>query len=210
MGSNLKTKWNEVLSHGRNPSKYLVMLRRFPNFRKVRIQVIYFGLSVRAEQKFKNAFSCKPWAVPVFSTNKLWPSADDTDGYLRRWVIIPFPRKLDRSKGFDESTLHAETAGVLTKALAYLRVLVGRGKFAPAGAALEVMDEFRTRNEPVRLWLKDTKSVYLDHKNTRITREDAYSLSQWWLNGNGYRVASLGEICNSIRREGFQEQNANG
>lgn len=166
--------------------------------------------TVRAEKKFKNAFSYKPWAVPVFSANKLWRSADDTEGYLRRWVIIPFPRKLDRSKGFDESTLHAEAAGVLNKALANLRVLMERGKFAPAGSALEVMDEFRTQNDPVRLWLKDTSSVYVGHENTRISRNDAYSRYHWWCTENGYRAKSSGELYNSLRREGFEEQNSNG
>lgn len=166
--------------------------------------------TVRAEKKFKNAFSYKPWAVPVFSANKLWRSADDTEGYLRRWVIIPFPKKLDRSKGFDEETLHVEAPGVLNKALANLRVLMKRGRFDPAGSALEVMDEFRTQNDPVRLWLKDTSSVYVGYENTRISRNDAYSRYHWWCIENGYRVKSSGELYSSLRRAGFGEQQSNG
>jgi len=57
--------------------------------------------TVRAEKKFKDGFSYNPWAVPVFSANKLWRSADDTEGYLRRWVIIPLPTELDHNSGAD-------------------------------------------------------------------------------------------------------------
>jgi len=166
--------------------------------------------TVRAEKKFKDAFSYKPWAVPVFSANKLWRSSDDTEGYLRRWVIIPFPHELDRTKKFDESLLQAEASGIFNKAVTNLSILMERGAFAPNGAALDVMDEFRTQNDPVRMWLKDTSSVYTIFPSDRMSRDAAYEAYRWWCMSNGYKPKGSRELYSSLRREGFEEQSSNG
>jgi P4 family phage/plasmid primase-like protien len=166
--------------------------------------------TVRAEEKYKKAFSFTPWAVPVFSANKLWRSADDTEGYYRRWVIIPFPNKLDRSKSFDEGLLHAEVAGIANKALANLRALMERGRFAPNGAALEVMDEFRLQNDPVRMWLEDKTMVHTGVPNTRMKTTDTYQNYTMWCALNGYKAKGSKEFYSSLRREGFKVQASNG
>jgi len=152
----------------------------------------------------------KPWAVPVFSANKLWRSSDDTKGYLRRWVIIPFPHELDRTKKFDESLLQAEASGIFNKAVANLSILMERGAFAPNGAALDVMDEFRTQNDPVRMWLKDTSSVYTIFPSDRMSRDAAYEAYRWWCISNGYKPKGSRDIYSRLRREGFEEQSSNG
>lgn len=166
--------------------------------------------TVRAEKKFKDSFTFNPWAVPVFSANKMWRSSDDTDGYLRRWVIIPFPRKLDRSIGFDEKLIHMEAAGILNKAIEHLRVLMERGRFDLNGAAGEALEEFRTQNDPVRMWLKDDSSVRVGLNGSRISRQDAYNTYRWWCLEQGFKVTSSDKLYKALRREGFDEQSSNG
>jgi putative DNA primase/helicase len=166
--------------------------------------------TVRAEKKFKDSFAYNPWAVPVFSANKLWRSADDTEGYLRRWIIIPLSTELDRSKNFDENVLWAEASGIFNKAIANLQVLIARGKFSPTGSALEVMDEFRTQNDPVRLWLKDESSIYVNLPNSRMLRESVYENYRWWCISNGYKAKAKDQLFKSLRNEKFKEQSSNG
>jgi len=166
--------------------------------------------TVRAEKKFKDSFAYNPWAVPVFSANKLWRSADDTEGYLRRWIIIPLPTELDRSKDFDENILWAEASGIFNKAIANLQVLIARGKFSPTGSALEVMDEFRTQNDPVRIWLKDESAIYVGLPHSRMLREEVYNNYQWWCVNNGYKPKAKDQLFKSLRNEKFQEQSSNG
>lgn len=166
--------------------------------------------TVRAEKKFKDSFAYNPWAVPVFSANKLWRSADDTEGYLRRWIIIPFPNELDRSRNFDETVLWAEASGVFNKAIANLQVLMTRGKFSPNGSALEVMDEFRTQNDPVRMWLKDESSIYVGLPHSRMLRESVNENYRWWCISNGYKPKAKDQLFKSLRNEKFQEQSSNG
>ena len=47
--------------------------------------------TITAEFKGTNSFEFTPWAVPVFSANKIPGSADVTTGYLSRWLVINFP-----------------------------------------------------------------------------------------------------------------------
>jgi putative DNA primase/helicase len=166
--------------------------------------------TVRAEEKFKKAFSFTPWAVPVFSANKFWRSADDTEGYYRRWVIIPFPTKVDRRKNFDESLLELEISGIFNKAVANLNVLMERGHFEPVGSSLDVAREFRTQNDPVEMWLQDDSEVSLNDPTTRIERQHALHAYSSWCGRNNHKPKSAREFYTSLRRKGFEESSSNG
>lgn len=166
--------------------------------------------TVRAEEKFKKAFSFTPWAVPVFSANKFWRSADDTEGYYRRWVIIPFPTKVDRRKMFDESLLQSEIPGIFNKAVANLKVLMERGHFEPFGSSLDVAREFRTQNDPVEMWLQDDSEVSLDDPTARIERQHALYAYTSWCGRNNHKPKSAREFYTSLRRKGFEESSSNG
>ena len=47
---------------------------------------------ISAEHKGRDRFDFVPWAVPLFSANKIPASSDVTTGYLSRWLVVPFPR----------------------------------------------------------------------------------------------------------------------
>lgn len=166
--------------------------------------------TVRAEEKFKKAFSFTPWAVPVFSANKFWRSADDTEGYYRRWVIIPFPTKVDRLRDFDESVLHSEIPGIFNKAVANLKVLMQRGHFEPVGSAFDVAQEFRTQNDPVEMWLQDESAVSLADPTGRTERKAALSAYTYWCRRNNHQPQSGRSFYDSLRRKGFVDYKSNG
>lgn len=84
------------------------------------------------------------------------------------------------------------------------------GRFAPNGAALEVMEEFRIQNDPVRMWLDDRNAVLAGVPGTRMKRTEAYNNYSMWCLANGYKSKGSREFYNSLRREGIKEQNSNG
>jgi phage/plasmid-associated DNA primase len=57
------------------------------------------GDLIRAEFKFRDAFSFRCYALPLFSANELPRTADQTDAWFDRWIIIrrrsPPPRGPD-------------------------------------------------------------------------------------------------------------------
>src|ERR671924_1147498 len=74
---------------------------------------------VSAEHKYGDRFDFTPWAVPVFSANKIPGSADVTTGYLARWVVVDFPYDFTgkEQRGLsDRLTTKAELSGIAAKA----------------------------------------------------------------------------------------------
>jgi len=159
---------------------------------------------ILAQKKYGHPFSFTPWAVPIFSGNKTWRSNDDSDGYMRRWIIIPFPNKVDRSRDFDEAGLLGETAGIFNAAMRHLPALMERHDFAPRGLALRVLNEFKIESDAVRLWLSEDERV-TQSEEARSDRKTLYrSYSQWCME-NGYKTKTSTELYKSLCALGFKE-----
>ena len=114
---------------------------------------------IRAERKYGQPFSFTCWAVPVFSANKIPASADPSEGYLRRWLVVPFPNRLTDTDiaGFDERALHttAELEGVVARSIEGLRRLMERGRFDYPPSVLAAADSFAAEVDHVRSYLAD-------------------------------------------------------
>jgi P4 family phage/plasmid primase-like protien len=159
---------------------------------------------ILAQKKYGQPFSFTPWAVPIFSGNKTWRSNDDSEGYMRRWIIIPFPNKVDRSREFDESELLRETAGIFNIAMRHLPTLMERHDFAPRGLALEVLNEFKVESDAVRLWLSEDERV-TQSESGRCERKTLYGRYSLWCMENGYKAKTSTELFKSLRALGFKE-----
>jgi P4 family phage/plasmid primase-like protien len=100
---------------------------------------------ISAEHKGRDRFDFTPWAVPVFSANKIPASSDVTVGYLSRWLVVPFPNDFT---GREDRTLDrrlqakAELQGIAVKAMPALRRLMARGDFDLPESGRQARDEF--------------------------------------------------------------------
>ena len=63
------------------------------------------GDTIQAEHKYGAAFDFSPWALPFYSTNKAFGSADSSEGWVARWVVVPFPTSF---MGREDRTLDAK------------------------------------------------------------------------------------------------------
>ena len=60
-------------------------------------------------------FDFTPWALPFYSMNKSFASADSSEGWWARWVVVPFPNTFTgkENRGLDrELRTDAELSGV--------------------------------------------------------------------------------------------------
>ncbi|MCE4024673.1 phage/plasmid primase, P4 family [Microbacterium sp. Au-Mic1] len=164
------------------------------------------GDTLTAERKYRDSFPFRPYAVPVFSANKVWRSSDDSDGYFRRWTVLPFTTKLDRSQRFDEGKLYAETPGIFNRAMDALRDLHERGEFDVRGTAREAREEFEQDSDPMRLWLAQDDLVDADRGNEslRTKRADLFARYKTWCQANDYKHSSnSGEFYKSLKGLGY-------
>lgn len=166
--------------------------------------------TIQAQHKFQQLFSFQAYAVPLFSANKLWRSSDTTDGYFRRWVIIPFNHKVDRAKHFDETWLWNESPGIFNKAMVGLRRLMSQGDFTMTDEAKRIFEEFQTESDVVRMWLNSDDSISTGDEKARTRKTSVYNQYKMWCFENGFKPLSSGELSKSLRAIGYETVKYNG
>lgn len=121
--------------------------------------------TLAAERKFGDRFVFENWAVPLFSANKIPGSNDVSEGYLRRWVVLHFHKRILNPTLGMSNLLRTETEGIAYKAVDALRTLMMRGEFDPQGKAMEAKAEFAETIDQVRQWIAshDTVSAPGEH-----------------------------------------------
>jgi putative DNA primase/helicase len=116
------------------------------------------GLSV--QHKFQRPFDLYPFCRLVFSANHPPRSADSSEAFFRRWLVIPFARQFDEGAAGtrDRDALDAELAdprelsGVLNKAFDVLPALRRHG-ITQTPSMQEAWSEFRAATDPLAVWL---------------------------------------------------------
>ena len=135
-----------------------------------RFKEVTAGDVIEAEYKYGHPFSFHPVATMVASFNEMPATVDRSEGFFRRWIVLPFPHRfIDQSEATgapDERTRDPqavrlvsqppELAGFLNRAVAGLNRLHDRGDFDPPVQALLAMDRFREYGDPVVAFLKET------------------------------------------------------
>ena len=113
--------------------------------------------TIQAERKFGQPFEFTPWALPVYSTNKPFGSADSSEGWSDRWIVIPFPRYFSD----DDKDIHldaklqttTELQGVMVKGVVALRDLMARGHLLIPPSVAEAKHQFILASDAVRAWI---------------------------------------------------------
>lgn len=120
------------------------------------------GDAIQAERKYGAAFDFRPWALPIFSTNKPFGSDDSSEGYWARWVIVPFPNSFI---GREDRGLEArigtpeELQGILRRGLEALQDLMARGRMLEPESVTEAKQRFIVSGDAVRGWLDEVVTL---------------------------------------------------
>jgi putative DNA primase/helicase len=158
---------------------------------------------VSAEYKGRDRFEFTPWAVPVFSANKIPGSADTTNGYMSRWLVIEFPNDFT---GREDRTLdsrlntQAELSGIAVKAMPALVRLLERGGFDLPESAVAAKEEFERRVDQVRTWVSEC--TQMDPDLPHINRTVLYTAYKSWAARDGYRAVKASEFYDRLESAG--------
>ncbi|MGA9693064.1 MAG: phage/plasmid primase, P4 family, partial [Pseudonocardiaceae bacterium] len=147
------------------------------------------GDVITAEYKFKDAFDFTPYAVPVFSANKIPGSADTTNGYFSRFLVISFPNNFtgreDRNLDYRLQQPH-EIEGIVAKGLIALDHVMSRGNFLETASTKEAMEDFRRKVDQVQTWLEE-KDWTIDTEAPIARRDVLYESYKTWADNEGFK-----------------------
>lgn len=147
------------------------------------------GDLMEAERKYGHPFTFTCRALMVAAFNSYPRSADSTEGFFSRWVVLPFtgyfPAGVAEPSVEDKMHDPAELRGLLVEAVEGLRRVMGRGEFKTPESVKREMRTFREAADPVRAFMSDAM-VPGDH----VRRTDVYDAWAAWALANGHEVGS--------------------
>jgi putative DNA primase/helicase len=154
--------------------------------------------SIHAERKFRDPFTFTARAFPIFSANEVPGSEDASHGYLRRWVVVPFPNRFPpeaREPGLTDR-LASEAEGVLVRAVGALGNVLTRGGFSEPRSTQEAFEDFARYLDPVRSFLTEELTPSPDAMLDRIL---LYQVYRRWAQDEGIGVLSAKKFTPRLR-----------
>lgn len=135
--------------------------------------------TVRIEKKYHDAFSARLFVKLMFSANEAPGTADQSDAFYSRWIILPMRRKLAEDEQqpnlIEKMTTPEELSGLLLHAVANLRELTVRGRFQEPEAVRLAGAEYRTRTDTVRGYVEDRCELEPEGRTTETQLFEDYT-----------------------------------
>jgi putative DNA primase/helicase len=171
------------------------------------IKSIIAGENVTLEEKYKQAFSGKLFSTMFFACNKLPHTPDTTQGFYRRWSIIPFIANLSnvsRVQGLQFKTkLLSQTSidYVAYKAIqAINRVFTTTEEFTEPKEVIDMLDNYKVANSSVLSWY--SKELYRNQRMlTNKTIKELYYSYTAWCETFGRQKVSIDNFLTTIKSD---------
>jgi len=147
------------------------------------------GDHIRGERKHRDAFKFKPYARLLFSANQAPPTADNSDAFFDRWLILPFTQKHRGTNHQDHDliaklTTPTELSGLLNKALDGLDRLHQQHAFTHAPVSDHAAERFRVDSDSAAGFVAEQCKTY---DSARITKADLFKTYKTWCEENNRR-----------------------
>lgn len=158
------------------------------------------GDTIQGEHKYGAVFDFAPWALPIYSTNKAFGSADSSEGWVARWVVVPFPMSFvgREDRGLDARIQSdAELRGILRRAVDALPALMKRGRLPEPDSVREAKQRFIVASDAVRSWLDDQCAFEPDAWTDRTLLYAAYAR---YTHDNGAKLLSAREFYSRLEQ----------
>lgn len=153
---------------------------------------------ISGEHKYGASFDFRPWALPFYSANKAFGSPDSSEGWVARWVVVPFPTNFvgREDRGLDARLqTPAELRGILARGIKALPALMKRGRLPEPDSMREAKARFVTSSDVVRSWLDDQCALDID---AWTPRTDLYRAYRGHTASDGSKQLSGREFYNRI------------
>ncbi len=173
------------------------------------------GDRILLEKKYEQAYEGRVFSTLFFACNKLPRTPDTSDGFYRRWVIIPFNADLSSVKNvagftFKKNLLSQESIDYIAfKAVnAIYKVMNETMDFTQPASVTKMLDNYKVNNSSVLSWFKD---VFL-HNHSNVTEQEKETAKNQLRNQQlGSAYSNYTDWCKdtnkqSLARPNFEEE----
>jgi putative DNA primase/helicase len=120
------------------------------------------GEPVEACLKYGQPFTMTEYAKFIFNCNELPKEVEHTDGYFRRFLIIPFDVTIppeQQDKQLHHKIIDAELSGVFNWVLDGLKRVLAQKGFTHCEAAKKAVEQYKTQSDSVKMFIEENNFV---------------------------------------------------
>jgi putative DNA primase/helicase len=138
------------------------------------------GDEVEVRLLYKRPYTMESRAKLLFACNELPDSTDTTDGFFRRFIIIPFNGVFKAGmEGFDpfiDEKLEKELSGIFNRALRGYHRVCQQKKFSDSRASHSVMAQYKMDMDTAQTWFGECIEVlpYTGDKTIWVSKAEVY------------------------------------
>lgn len=166
------------------------------------------GDTIRVERKGVDGFDYHPYVRLLFSANAIPRSDDDSDAFLDRWVVIPFPycfegrNAVPRTELLARLTAAGELSGLLNRGLEVLAALRERRDFSESGSTLAARTQFEAETSP---WAAYSRECVLSGPGLMISKDDLRDDLRLWCERRRITPPTENALGRKLKAKGWTE-----
>ena len=153
------------------------------------------GNAITVEDKGEKGYSTELYATHIYSANEIPRSFDKTDGFYRRWIIIPFNARFSIDDEDYDPMIYDKI--MTPEALSYLlnigirgaQRLIKKGHFTEPQSVKDALEAYKADNSTVLSWIED-KELNEDYFLEK-PRDVLYSEFSDWCKVSGIKSANI-------------------
>jgi P4 family phage/plasmid primase-like protien len=160
------------------------------------------GDEMMGQHKHKDPFIFRCRALMIAAFNALPRTADTTEGFFSRWVVVPFtaffPAGVADVTLIDRLTTQESLQGLLRMAVGGLQQVMRRGKFIMPESVRKATERFKMEADPMRGFIEERVSFHGAQAQEFIARSDLYAAYSAWVAINGFHQMSAQRFYESF------------
>ncbi len=173
------------------------------------LNAIISGEEVKAEQKFRRAFTVIPRAKICWAMNELPRVKDNNNGLFRRVKVVPFPKLRVKKDRELKEKIKEDGAGILVWALEGLKRLHERGYFEIPECVREATEQFRQTSDVPGIFVEEA-CITSDAEGCEEQAMELYKAYKHWCRTHGHSPMGYVSAAAEWRRLGFGERSLHG
>lgn len=178
------------------------------------LKKLFSGNSIMVERKGERPYTIEPYATHIYSCNTIPRSFDKSDGFYRRWILIPFDARFTADdEDYDpligeKITTDEALSYLLNLAIRGAKRLIKRGKVTEPARVKAALNRYKTDNSTVLTYIDDQEltELYILDKPKDIL----YSEFVDWCKVSGIKTSNItgkkGFYKELIDKFGFEEK----
>ena len=159
------------------------------------LKKLFAGNAIMVERKGERPYTIEPHATHIYSCNAIPRSFDKSDGFYRRWMLIPFNARFsvddpdyDPMIG-DKITEPIALSYLLNVAIRGAQRLINSGQFTEPAVTKNALEMYKTDNSTVLSWIDDVE-LNADHFLEK-PRDLLYSEFSDWCKSSGIKMSNI-------------------